>query len=212
MLYKYLVWLVVVVVFFLVICIGIDQGMRWSTRHLIYQNIQQIPSKPTALVLGTSKYVGRRLNPFYMNRVIRTVQLYRDGKVKRIIVSGDRASRYYNEPLTMLHDLVKRGVPRQVIEIDNAGFRTLDSVLRAKQVFGQEHFIIVSQRFHLTRALFIARFFRLDCVGLVAKDAPLAYYWRTRLREVGARVLAVVELYVIWPLSKHPQWKKLTAF
>ncbi|MFM2483616.1 SanA/YdcF family protein [Celerinatantimonas yamalensis] len=188
-------------VFIVIGAVGIDQYVRWSTHDLVFSKIANIPAKPVALVLGTSKYVGKRLNPFYMNRMLRTVELYRAGKVQRILVSGDRASRYYNEPRTMLNDLVKRGVPRDVIEVDNAGFRTIDSIEHAKQVFGLHHMIIVSQRFHLARALFIARYFGLDCVGLIAPDAPFSYYWRTRLREVAARLFAIWELYVLKPFD-----------
>jgi SanA protein len=192
-------WLGVTVLMVMVILVGIDQYMRWSTQAFVYKSVKNVPAEPTALVLGTSKYVGKRLNPFYMNRVLKAVALYRQGKIKHILVSGDRASRYYNEPRTMYNDLVKRGVPGNIIEIDNAGFRTLDSIEHAKMVFGQTHLIIISQRFHLARALFIARYFKLDCVGLIAADAPFDYYWRTRLREVLARTWAVVELYILRP-------------
>ncbi|MFM2477450.1 vancomycin high temperature exclusion protein [Celerinatantimonas sp. MCCC 1A17872] len=192
-------WFSAAILVVVIIFAGIDQYMRWSTQPFVYKSVKDVPAKPTALVLGTTKYVGKRLNPFYMNRVLKTVALYRQGKIRHILVSGDRASRYYNEPQTMYNDLVKRGVPSNIIEVDNAGFRTLDSIEHAKMVFGQSHLIIISQRFHLARALFIARYFHLDSVGLIAADAPFDYYWRTRMREVPARVWAVVELYILRP-------------
>ncbi|MFM2483249.1 vancomycin high temperature exclusion protein [Celerinatantimonas sp. YJH-8] len=202
MLYKLGIGLTVVILIAVLGCVVIDQLMRWSTQDQVYTDLNKIPPRPVALVLGTSKYVGKRLNPFYMNRLDRAVALYRHGKVTRFIVSGDKASRYYNEPRTMLNDLVKKGVPRRIIQIDNQGYRTIDSIFRAKSVFGESHIIIISQRFHLTRALFIANYFNMDCIGLIADDAPFIYYWRTRIREVGARVLAVFELYILPPAKQ----------
>lgn len=201
MLYKLGLGLIVAAVVVVAIGLGVDQSMRWSTREQVYTDVNQVPARPTALLLGTSKYVGKRLNQFYMTRVEQAASLYRQGKVKRFIVSGYRASRYYNEPRTMLRDLVKRGVPEEIIEVDNEGFRTIDSLLHAKNRFGEDRLIIVSQRFHLTRALFIARHLDMDCVGFIADDAPFSYYWRTRLREVAARILAVWEVYIGYPLQ-----------
>lgn len=180
--------------------LGIDQFVRWSTSSLMYSRVVDVPSRPAALVLGTSKYVGKRLNQFYIQRILKTVELYRKGKVKQIIVSGDRASRYYDEPKTMRRDLIKRGVPKDAIVMDATGYRTLDSIEHVQQRFGYSKFIIVSQKFHLARALFIAKAFDLDCVGIIAADAPLTYYWMTRLREIPARVWAVFELYILRPI------------
>jgi len=169
-----------------------------STKNDIYTTISDIPSKDVALILGTSKYtVGGYTNLFFKYRIAAAADLYHLGKVKHIIVSGDNSLKEYNEPRQMLRALIKLGVPEDAITLDYAGFRTLDSVVRCKEVFGQNEITIISQRFHIERALFIAQKYEINAVGFAALDPPNKYSFKTHLREYFAKTLAVIDLYII---------------
>ncbi len=123
----------------------------------LYDSPTDIPHYHTALLLGTSP-VGRFGGPnaFFIARINATAELYEAGKVDRILVSGDNRHKNYNEPQAMKKALMEKGIPEDIIFLDYAGFRTYDSVVRAKEVFGQKSFIVVSQKFHNERAVFIA--------------------------------------------------------
>ncbi len=174
-----------------------------STQKKIFSNVSEITKKDVALILGTSRYVrGGYTNLFFKYRIDAAVQLYKSGKIKHILVSGDNSKRSYNEPKEMLKALLKRGIPESAITLDYAGFRTLDSVVRCKKVFGQNKFIIISQRFHVERALFIANKYDIDAIGFSAKDPPEKYSTKTRIREYFAKTLAVIDLYIIYKKPK----------
>jgi SanA protein len=123
--------------------------------------------------------------------------LFKAGKVKALIVSGDNGTQGYDEPTEMKRVLVQMGVPEAKIVCDYAGFRTLDSVVRAKEVFGQQRVIFVSQRFHNARAIYLARAFGIDAWGLNAKDVPVTLSVKTFLREKLACVKAVLDVNVL---------------
>lgn len=175
-----------------------------DARHYTYDQVEQVPYNRVAVVLGTSKYLsGGGPNHYFKHRIKAAAELYNDAKVDFIIVSGDNATVQYNEPRQMRRALIKAGIPASAIYMDFAGFRTLDSVVRAKEVFGQDRFTVVSQGFHNERAIFIARHFGIDAVGFNAED-PSAYQGiRTRVREVFARLMGLLDLYV---LDKGPKF------
>ena len=160
-----------------------------------YSSIDSIPHNHCALVLGTSKYLsnGRR-NLFYTNRINATVQLYFCSKIDYIIVSGDNRNRNYNEPITMYNDLVAAGIPGRKIILDYAGFRTLDSVVRCKEVFGQDKFTIVSQQFHNQRALYIARKKDIEAIAFNAESDKEPLDYKVNLREIAARTLMLYDM------------------
>jgi SanA protein len=114
-----------------------DYHMTMRTQNRIFTSIESVPHRPVALLLGTSKYARRRINLFYLHRIEAATELFLSGAVRAILVSGDNAQRAYNEPAMIKRDLIRRGVPAEFITLDYAGFRTLDSVVRAKAVFGQ---------------------------------------------------------------------------
>jgi SanA protein len=175
-----------------------------STKTDIYTTISGIPHKNVALILGTSKYtVGGYTNLFFKYRIAAAADLYHLGKIKHIIVSGDNSLKEYNEPRQMLRALITLGVPAEAITLDYAGFRTLDSVVRCKKVFGQNEIVIISQRFHVERALFIAHKYEIDAVGFTALDPPENYSFKTHLREYFAKTKAVIDLYII---DKKPKF------
>lgn len=190
---RYVVFLTLCAAFALVL---LDRGISWWFADSIYENPQDLPETPIGLVLGTSKYVSTGvLNNFYTHRIEGAAALYHLGKVKRLLVSGDNALISYNEPRNMRRDLIKAGVPPQAIVLDFAGFRTLDSVVRAKKVFDAEKFIIITQRFHCERALLIAHHYDINAV-CYAVPMPDDYI-KTRVREVFARLAAVSDLYLL---------------
>jgi len=176
---------------------GVDAMVSASTAHAVADGVEQVEPKPVALLLGTARRtMAGRPNAFYQARIEAAAALYHSGKVQGILVSGDNATRWYNEPIAMQKDLIAAGVPAEFITLDYAGFRTLDSVIRAKEVFGQEHVIIVSQRFHAERAIFLARHFGIDASGLAAADPQDQGLMKVRAREVLARVAAVLDIVI----------------
>ena len=164
----------------------------------IYSDVRKIPAKKAVLVLGCSKYLrGNRINYFYKYRIEATVKLFKAGKVKAIVVSGDNGSKYYDEPTQMRDDLVKAGIPSRYIQLDYAGFRTLDSIVRAEAIFDLKDYIIVSQRFHLERAIYIAHAKEQKVLGFVAKGFKNTIWAkRMRRRELLARVKALFDVHV----------------
>lgn len=163
----------------------------------LHTDVSQIPARETGLVLGASRVLSDgRPNLHFKNRMDATAALFRAGKIKRVIVSGDNGRRSYDEPSMMKESLVARGIPASAVICDYAGFRTLDSVVRAREVFGLKDCIIITQRYHNTRALEIAGATGLDALGFAAKDVVFRHSVRTEIREVVARTVAVLDLYV----------------
>ena len=170
--------------------------ISWRAAPYQYDDLEALPARSVGLVLGTSKYLGHgQINLYYRGRIEAALALYRAGKVRYFIVSGDNRSVSYNEPRQMRLDLIAGGVPAHRIQPDFAGLRTLDSVLRAAAIFGQDDYIIISQSFHNARALWLAR---ARGQHPIAFNAPNPRRWRhrlkTELREVGARLKALWDL------------------
>ncbi|MDP5253583.1 MULTISPECIES: vancomycin high temperature exclusion protein [unclassified Vibrio] len=184
----------------LVVCLTIiliDRWISWQTNARIYHHIDQVPHYDVAVVLGTSKYIGRTLNVYYHERIQSAIALYRAGKIEEFLLSGDNAHRSYNEPWTMKRDLLKAGIDDSHIHLDYAGFRTLDSIVRAKKVFDSRRFLIISQNFHCQRALFIAKANDIDAHCYAVKGDKEGLSWSLRIREILARSKAFLDLYII---------------
>ena len=169
-----------------------------STDHQVFSDLTKLPDHRVALVLGTSnKTAGGNINPFFSKRMETAAELYRMGKIDHLILSGDNRSMYYNEPMEMQKALIKLGVPQTAITLDYAGLRTLDSVVRCKEIFGQSKITIITQPFHSYRALFISRYYDIEAVAMVAAEPGIEYSFKVRLREYFARTKAVLDLYVL---------------
>ena len=167
------------------------------------ETLSRMPCFEYALVLGTNprlKNGGENL--YFRYRMEAAVSLYRAGKCGKIVLSGDNGRRSYDETSAMKRDLLERGIPEKVILCDYAGFRTLDSVLRMRNVFGAQRFVIVSQKWHCQRAIFIGKAHRLDVAGFAAEDVPFAHAPLVKVREVLARALAVLDVK-IWKKKPH---------
>ena len=164
----------------------------------IFNDENETPETSVALLLGTSRYTVRgNTNLYFKYRIQATTNLYKSGKIKHIIVSGDNSLTSYNEPREMRKALLANGIPDSSITLDFAGFRTLDSVVRCKEVFGQDNFIIISQHFHLERALYIAKKFNINAMGFAAQNPPEKYSFKTNVREYFARTKAIIDLYFL---------------
>lgn len=167
-----------------------------TANPLLFANLEHLPPNDVGLVLGTSRNRGSGLNEFYAYRIAAAAELYRSGKIRHIIVSGSNPSKYYNEPEVMRRDLIEAGVPAESITEDRGGLRTLDSVVRAHKVMGQTSFTIISQRFHAARAVYIGTNRGLDVVAYCARDASGPELLSARMREYGARMMALWDLNV----------------
>lgn len=169
----------------------------------LFSQIDSIPFNKVGLVLGTSKYlVNGNLNPYYIYRIDAAVRLYKAGKIKYIIVSGDNHTKGYDEPTDMRNSLMEEGIPAEKIYLDYAGFRTLDSVVRAKEVFQQENITFISQKFHNERALYLANKKGINAVGYNAKDVSKSFGKTINQREYLARVKMMLDLL----LRKDPRF------
>ena len=184
-----------VVVLILLFSLWSNYIIKSSSEAFIYVEPTDIPFNDVALVLGTSKATKGYSNPYFRYRIDAAVALYESGKIKHIIVSGDNSRKGYNEPQDMKDALMQKGVPGGVITMDYAGFRTFDSVVRLKAVFGQSKVTIISQKFHLQRAIYIAKAKGIDAVGFVAKDVNRKN--TPNIRAYLAKTKAVLDCYFL---------------
>jgi SanA protein len=175
-----------------------------STEEKVYFDLSKLPDRRIALVLGTShKLVNGGDNPFFHNRIDIAAHLYKMGKINHFILSGDNRSKFYNEPMEMKKALIKQGVPESAITLDYAGLRTLDSVVRSKEIFGQSKITIITQPFHCYRALFISDYYDIDAVAMVAEDPSPEHSFKIIVREYFARTKAVLDLYIFKTSPRH---------
>lgn len=173
-----------------------------DTRAYIYNDADSIPPQKVGLVLGTAKMLGNRTNAYFTYRMQAAKELYDAGKVEAFILSGDNRTHAYNEPEDMRQNLIEMGIPDSIIYLDYAGLRTLDSVVRANKIFGQDSIIVVSQEFHNERAVFLAQYYGMTAYGYNAKDLRLnRSSLKTKVREKFARVKVFVDIV----LGKGPR-------
>lgn len=175
--------------------IGADRLVRSAATDKTYNSVDEIPYNRVGLFLGTTKFLANgQVNLYYKYRIEAAVRLFRAGKVDFILVSGDNSTEHYDEPTTIKADLISHGIPAERIYLDYAGFRTLDSVVRSKDIFGQSSITVISQQFHNERAIYIATRKDIEAIGFNAKDVDVYYGFKTQLREKLARVKMVLDL------------------
>lgn len=171
-----------------------NHKIETETKDFVTNDVQKLPNEKVGLLLGTSKTLKSGWkNLYFFNRIDAAEQLYKSGKIKYILISGDNSQKDYSEPEDMQAELIKRGIPADKIVLDFAGFRTLDSVVRAKEIFGQNSFIIISQKFHNERAVFLAQHYGIKAYGFNAKDVNKYVGFKTMLREKFARAKVFVD-------------------
>ena len=188
----------VLAVLLAIICWITYSGVSSFAQPYISSTMDDLPAQKVGLMLGTSpRLSGGRPNLYFTYRVQAATDLYKQGKIEYILVSGDNRKKEYNEPRAMRDALIKKGIPEDHIILDYAGFRTFDSMIRAEKVFRQDSFIVISQPFHNERAVFIARKSGIEAYGFNARDVDVAAGFKTKLREVGARVKMILDIYVL---------------
>jgi SanA protein len=168
-----------------------------NAENKLFFDVAAIPSNDVGLVLGTNKYVAKgKENLFFKYRMEATARLFKEGKVKYLILSGNK-EEYYDEPQDMKKALSKLGIPDNAMLLDTAGYRTFDSVLRCKQVYKQNKVTVISQNFHNVRALYLCQHEGIEAVGFAAQDVPDGYSSRTLIREYLARPKAMIDVYLL---------------
>ena len=191
----------------LVVFLGTVAIYHWMDKQAeqsLFEKTDKIPYRAVTLVLGTnSKRKNGATNYYFKYRMDAAAALYHAGKTSHFLVSGDNSRKDYSEPAEMKTALIDRGVPADAITMDYAGFRTLDSVERCKAVFQQDSIIIVSQKFHNIRALFIAGEKDINAIAINAPTPAIYTKSKVRYREYLARVKAVLDLYI---LNKKPRF------
>ena len=178
--------------------------MAWSLKW--YYNrytctLQDTPFRRVVIVFGAAVYQDGTLSPMLQDRVETAVQLYQQGKVQKLLLSGDNRFADYNEPGAMRAYALSRGVPAEDIQLDYAGRRTYDTCYRAKTVFQLDEAVLVTQAFHLPRALFTCRHLGVDAVGVAANRRPYdprSVRWSS-LREVASANVALLNIIIKKP-------------
>lgn len=182
---------------------GANLWVVGTTRERIEHDLASCRPERVGIVFGTSRWTrsGNR-NPHFEGRMVAASELLRRGHVDHLLLSGDNSTRYYNEPVTMWRDLRRRQVRDEDMTLDYAGFSTFDTLVRARDVFGVERALLVTQAWHLPRALFIAEALGLEAQGCVAPERPVTSLWQLRAREWLARAATLGDLY-LWRREPH---------
>ena len=197
-------WAAMVLLALVVTVVTCDGIVRAKAKGRLYDCVADVPHRTVGLLLGTSPVTpwGAR-NNYYTYRMDAAQQLFEAGKIDYVLVSGDNRTRYYDEPSMMRDSLVARGVPTDRIVLDYAGLRTLDSVVRAKEIFGQDTITIISQPFHNERAIFLARHYGIEAIGYNARDVSRFDKW---LKIHSRELLARVKLFLDLAVGKKPHF------
>lgn len=197
--------------FFLLFCAAFILAGIFCFRHIekfstafLSDKPEQLPACKTAIVLGTSRYLSSGIeNLYFTYRINAAEQLYRSKKARVFILSGDNSKNNYNEPQDMKNALMARGIPDSCLVPDYAGLRTFDSMVRCREIFGQDSVIVVSQQFHNVRAVFISRKTGLIAFGLNAQEVTTQKAIKIKIREFFSRIKCVLDIYVLNPEPKY---------
>lgn len=168
-------------------------------RGVIYADPEAVPQRPVALVFGAGYWPDGTPSDILRDRVAAAAELYRAGRVRKLLFSGDNRFQHYNEPAKMREVALSLGVPGEDIVLDYAGRRTYDTCYRARDIFGLWEVVVVTQRYHLPRALYTCQRLGLDAVGYVADRRPYIHIRRYQAREIPALWLAWWDLWVRRP-------------
>jgi SanA protein len=194
----------------LLVLLAVLAGITWTNmaavlaaRGRIFQDPEEVPAGRVGLVFGCDDEIAGRENLFFRYRIDAAAELWHSGRLRCIIVSGDNRTHQYNEPRKMRQALIEAGVPGDKIVCDFAGLRTLDSVVRAKKIFGADQLVFITQRFQNERAIYLARANGINAVGYEARDVSGRQGWKTWLREVGARVKMWLDVKVLGTGPRH---------
>ena len=176
-----------------------DRRVESCAAGRVFTSVEDVPAREFGLLLGTTRLVkGKYRNDYFYKRIRAAADLYRAGKIRKIIVSGDNSRTEYNETGDMKQELAAEGVPPEDVLMDYAGFRTLDSVVRARNLYGASEITVISQEFHCERAIYLASENGIDAIGFAAEDSSVkSARARLAVRELLARVLAVADAEIL---------------
>jgi SanA protein len=184
-----------------------------KTSQFIYSDSDKMPYNEFGLLLGTSKTTHGMSNPFFENRIKAAAELYHKNKIKYIIASGAlHIDTPYDGPANMEEALIAQGVPADRIIKDGYGYRTLDSIFRARDVFGLDSFTVISQHSHIVRAVYIAKHENLNVVAYAADDCDIKKLnVKNDIRECFAKVKMMLDLYILNTQAKFPKQKLVNS-
>jgi SanA protein len=165
-----------------------------STANFRFETKSVLPHKQTVMILGAKVHDGGRLSDMLRDRTETAFEVYESGKAQKILVSGDHGRKSYDEVNAIKDYLLEKGVPKEDLFLDHAGFDTYDSMYRAREIFQIESLIISTQEFHLARSVYIARELDLDAVGIKADKQDYYGHDRAKVREVLARVKSFMDV------------------
>jgi SanA protein len=172
-----------------------NKMMSYQAEDFLFDSVEDIPKNKVGLLLGAGKITSNgNINSYYTHRLNGAIELYKAGKIELILISGDNSTKDYDEPTTFKTDLIAQGIPENKIFLDYAGFRTLDSVIRAKEIFGQHSITIISQKFHNERAVYLAKHHNIKAIAFNVKDSYNHTRSKTQLREYLARAKASIDI------------------
>ncbi len=189
-------WLGASILLFVIALALADNIIKTAALGRCYSGEMNPPYRHTGLLLGTSATTGTWDNPFFVHRVNAAARLFEQHCIDALIISGDNSVVGYDEPTDMKNALIKRGVDSTRIVLDYAGFRTFDSIVRAREVFSQDSLLIISQHFHNERALYIADRCGIDVIAYDAEDVSVRSSFFTHLREKFARLRCILDFYI----------------
>ena len=179
----------------IVLVFAANYSIENNAKNKTFSSVSKIKRNKVGLVLGTSKFLRNgSVNLYFKYRINATVALYKQGKIDFVLVSGDNGNKNYDEPTDFKNELMKNGIPENKIFLDYAGFRTLDSMVRAKEIFGQNSITVISQKFHNERAIYLAEKNGISAIGFNAVDVSGKYGLKTRIREYFARTKAFLDI------------------
>jgi SanA protein len=194
-------WLVIILIIGVLI-LGLSRTITGLQAISRLYDVQNAPQKPVAIVFGAGLTRDGRPTSVLRDRVETAAELYFTGKVKKILMSGDNRFRDYNEPGAMRAYALSLGVPDQAIVLDYAGRRSYDTCYRAKAIFGVQQALLVTQNFHLPRALYLCNALGIQADGVSADLHPyrrsVQFIWN--LRELPASLTAILDVHIRHPI------------
>ncbi|MBE7640118.1 hypothetical protein GUB10_07205 [Salegentibacter sp. BLCTC] len=184
------------VVLSILIIFGLEAYIKKETSNLIYSEITELPEAKTGIILGASVHADGKLSPILKDRVETAYKLYKLNKIENFLISGDHRTNDYDEVNAIKNYLLKKGVPSRAITLDHSGFDTYDSMYRASIVFNTEDAIVITQKFHLPRSIYIAKKLGANYKGFEATPVAYTSSETIKRREQLANFKAIWELLI----------------
>jgi SanA protein len=199
---KYLKIIFLLCAIFILGIISINLLIVFKSKEFIFNKVDEVPKCYTAIVLGALVSKSGDLSDILQDRLDMAIELYKKDKIKRFLLSGDHGRKNYDEVNSMKNYLIQKGIKTEDIFLDHAGFDTYNTMTRAREIFEVTDVVIVSQEFHLSRAIYIARKKGLTAYGIVADRRNYISIARLQFREYLANVKAFFEVLI----NKQPKF------